>query len=170
VMCTILEQEEKGFSLGASDYLVKPFLQEDLTFVIDRLTNNRQNAKILVIDDDPDDLRLVKKILEEHGQHQVLLADGGSEGWRIITTTQLDVIILDIFMPDPNGFILLHKLQNDPHLSEIFVIVLIGADLTPDQYDQVMCTGQELLTKGIFQETALINALHTALNENQKGS
>jgi signal transduction histidine kinase/DNA-binding response OmpR family regulator len=170
VMCTILEQEEKGFSLGASDYLVKPFLQEDLTSAIDRLTNNSQNAKILVIDDDPDDLRLVKKILQEHGHHQVLLAEGGNEGWKVITTTHPDVIILDLFMPDPNGFILLHKLQNDRQLSKTPVIVLTGADLTPSQYDQAMRTGQELLNKGIFQETALIQALYSALNEKQIGS
>jgi signal transduction histidine kinase/DNA-binding response OmpR family regulator len=170
VMCTILEQEDKGFSLGASDYLVKPFLQEDLIYAIDRLTLYSQNCKILVIDDSPDDLRLVKKILQEHGQYQVILAEGGDKGWEILSTTKPDVIILDLFMPDPNGFILLHRLQNDPQLCEIPVIVLTGADLNAQQYDEIMRSGQELLTKGSFKEKDLIHALQAALNENPKGS
>ena len=67
VICSILEDEEKGFSLGAADYLVKPFLQEDLANTINRLNQDGQIHSILVIDDDPKDLRLVQKMLKKAG-------------------------------------------------------------------------------------------------------
>ncbi len=68
VICSILEDEEKGFNLGAADYLVKPFLQEDLIQTVQRINHDGTIHQILVIDDAPEDLRLVQKILEEIGE------------------------------------------------------------------------------------------------------
>jgi PleD family two-component response regulator len=116
-MCTILEQEEKGFMLGASEYLVKPFLQEDLIKAIEKLTLYTQNCKVLAIDDDPSDLRLDKKILQEHGQYRSYPGRRWSAGLGNYIDLKPDIIVLDLFMPEPNGFILLHRLQNDPELS-----------------------------------------------------
>ena len=79
VVCSILEEEEKGFSLGAADYLVKPFLQEDLVNAIHRLNRDGQIKEILVIDDDPEDLRLVQKMLEEQQRYRIRLAEGGTK-------------------------------------------------------------------------------------------
>jgi len=165
VMCTILEQEEKGFMLGAAEYLVKPFLQEDLHQAIDRLTQNKSNSTILVIDDNPSDLKLVQKILKEHGQYKIFLANGGDQGWELLSTHRPDIIILDLFMPHPNGFILLYRLQNEPEFTRIPVIVLTGADLSLEQKQEIRRYGQELLTKGEYHEKDLLQALQSALNE-----
>jgi signal transduction histidine kinase/CheY-like chemotaxis protein len=170
VMCTILEQAEQGLSLGASEYLVKPFLQEDLIQSINRLTQSIGSCSILVIDDDPDDLRLIKKIIQENSQHQVILAEGGSQGWEYLSSSSPDIIILDLFMPDPNGFKLLYKIHSNSSLSSIPVIVLTGADLSVQQKEELRLLSQELLPKGFDQEKNLLNALHTALNQKRNGS
>ena len=65
IICSILEQADKGFSLGAADYLVKPILEEDLVHALDRLNKNGTIHEVLVIDDDPNDLRLIEKILDQ---------------------------------------------------------------------------------------------------------
>jgi PAS domain S-box-containing protein len=62
IVCSILEEEAKGFSLGATDYLVKPILEDDLLNALGRLNSENNIHTILVIDDDPKDLRLVTKI------------------------------------------------------------------------------------------------------------
>jgi CheY-like chemotaxis protein len=165
IICSILEEEEKGFSMGASDYLVKPFLQEDLNNAILRLDQDGKARDILVIDDDPEDLRLVQKIIEDGSNYRVTVMDGGRKGWEYVQNNQPDIIILDLFMPDMDGFTLLNKLQANPILRNVPVIVLSGADLTPEHYRQLEEFGQQLLTKGLLKENELLNTLESILNK-----
>ncbi|MDR3577082.1 MAG: GAF domain-containing protein [Anaerolineaceae bacterium] len=165
IICSILEEEEKGFSMGASDYLVKPFLQEDLNNAILRLDQDGKVHDVLVIDDDPEDLRLVQKIIQDGSNYRVTVIDGGQKGWDYLQNNQPDLIILDLFMPDMDGFTVLNKLQGNPILRNVPVIVLSGADLTPEHYQQLEEYGQQLLTKGLLKENELLNTLESILNK-----
>ena len=104
IICSIMEQADKGFSLGAADYLVKPILEEDLVSALDRLNRDGTIHEVLVIDDDPNDLRLIEKILSQHGQYKPILAEGGRKGWEAINRKTPHAIILDLFMPEMDGF------------------------------------------------------------------
>ncbi|NPV75935.1 MAG: GAF domain-containing protein [Anaerolineae bacterium] len=165
IICSILEEEEKGFSLGAADYLVKPFLQEDLTNAIHRVNPNGSIHHILIIDDNPDDLRLVQKMLENSNNYQLTLAESGEKGWEVIQNQKPDAIILDLFMPGLNGFTILGQIRSDPQLADIPVIILTGADLSADQHQQLVGIGQELLTKGLLRENELLITLEKALKK-----
>ena len=66
-----------------------------------------------MIDDDPNDLRLIEKILNEHGQYKPILAQGGRKGWEAINAKAPHAIILDIFMPEMDGFTILEKLREN---------------------------------------------------------
>jgi CheY-like chemotaxis protein len=164
VICSIMEQPDKGFSLGASDYLVKPILEEDLVHALDRLNKNGDIREVLVIDDDPNDLRLIEKILNEKGQYKPILAEGGKAGWEMINQKAPSAIILDIFMPEMNGFTILEKLREDPLLRDIPVLVVSGGGLTNEQHQQLEDFGQRLITKGSLKETELIANIENALN------
>lgn len=165
IFCSILEEEEKGFSLGAADYLVKPFLQEDLINTVARLNYNGMIKTILVVDDDEDDLRLVQKVLEESKQFQTILAKTGNEGLELMASTKPDAVILDLFLSDTNGFTVLEKMRSDPVLKDMPVIVLTGADLTPEQHQQLANFGQLLLNKASFRESELLGSLDAALKQ-----
>jgi K+-sensing histidine kinase KdpD/DNA-binding response OmpR family regulator len=165
IICSILESQEKGFSLGASDYLVKPFLQEDMISSLNRLNRDGQIKDVLVIDDDPGDLRLVQKMLEEGQRYQVTLAQGGKQGWEMIQSTHPDAIIMDLFMPDFNGFNILENLRANPVLRHIPVIILTGADLTAEQHQQLTDFGQGVLAKGYLREKELLVLLEEALRK-----
>lgn len=163
VICSIVEQADKGFSLGAADFLVKPILQEDLVHAIHRLNRNGTIQEVLVIDDDPNDLRLIEKILNEHGQYRPILAQGGRKGWEAINAKVPDVIILDIFMPEMDGFTILEKLRQDPALLEIPVLVVSSGNLTNEQQQQLSNFGQRLITKASLNEGTLIESIESAL-------
>lgn len=162
VVCSILEEEEKGFSLGAADYLVKPFLQEDLSNAVNRLNIDGKIHTILVIDDDPEDLRLVQKMLDKK-PFEVRTAEGGKAGWEALQTNAPDAVILDLFMPDLNGFTLLEHLRTDEKLKNLPVIILTGADLSPEELLQINSFGQSMLTKGVLRESELLNTLEHSL-------
>lgn len=163
IVCSILEEEEKGFSLGAADYLVKPILEEDLLKALSRLNAEGNIQNVLVIDDDPADLRLMDKILKEKSNYQTVLAQGGVEGWDQITHNPPNAVILDLFMPNMDGFSILEKLRTTPSLRDIPVIVVSGVDLSSEQKKQLSDFGQMLLQKGSLNETELLTQLDRAL-------
>ena len=163
VICSIMEQTDKGFSLGASDYLVKPILEDDLVHALDRLNKDGDIREVLVIDDDPNDLRLIEKILNENGQYKAILAEGGRKGWEMINQKTPSAIILDIFMPDMDGFTILEKMRENPLLRDIPVLVVSGGGLTNEQYQQLNDFGQRLISKGSLKESELIANIENAL-------
>jgi PAS domain S-box-containing protein len=164
IVCSILEQANKGFSLGAADYLIKPILEEDLIHAFSRLDKEGTIKEILVIDDDPNDLRLMDKILADQGRYKVTLAEGGKKGWEAIATKVPDAIILDVFMPEIDGFTILEKLNENPSLRNIPVLVVSGGGLTNEQLSQLKEFGKRLLTKASFREGELITTIEQALS------
>lgn len=164
IICSIMEQADKGFSLGAADYLVKPILEEDLVHALDRINKDGTIHEVLVIDDDPNDLRLMEKILNENGRYKPVLAEGGRKGWEILKIKPPHAIILDIFMPEMDGFAILERLRDDPVLCHIPVLVVSGGGLTNEQQKQLADFGQRLITKGSLKENELISSIEEALN------
>ncbi len=165
IICSILGEEEKGFSLGASDYLVKPILEDDLIKAIDRLNADGNIHDILVIDDDPKDLRLLEKMLKDNGRYHPILAEGGREGWEKLSAQPPHAVILDLFMPDMDGFTILEKLRTTQELNDIPVLVISGADLTSEQQKQLADFGQHLLKKGALNEQEMLLLLDRALKK-----
>jgi signal transduction histidine kinase/DNA-binding response OmpR family regulator len=163
IICSIVEQTDKGFNLGAADYLVKPILEEELVHSLDRLNRHGTISRVLVIDDDANDLRLIEKILTEHGKYKTILAEGGRKGWEILNTNPPDAVILDIFMPEMDGFTILEKLREEPALRDIPVLVVSGGGLTNEQQKQLADYGQRLITKGSLKENDLIASIEGAL-------
>ncbi len=163
IICSILEEEEKGFNLGATDYLIKPFLQEDLVNAINRLNFDGQIHKILIIDDDQDDQRLIEKILSEHKSFDLTFADNGEEGLRLLQTDLPDAIVLDLMMPGKDGFDVLDEIHAHERSAHLPVIILTGADLTPQQYNRLTQSGQQLLLKGLLGEKELLTTLENTL-------
>jgi PAS domain S-box-containing protein len=168
IICSIIEDLEKGFNLGASDYLVKPILEEDIVNALDKLNTDGSIREVLIIDDNPNDLRLIGKMLTDDGRYKPILADSGFSGWNIISSgNPPHAIILDLFMPDLDGFQLLEKLQGDKKLREIPTIVISGMEVTVEQKNQLKEFGQRLLTKGSFNEKELLTSIQRSLERIQ---
>jgi signal transduction histidine kinase/CheY-like chemotaxis protein len=164
IICSIIEDHDRGYTLGAADYLTKPILEDDLVNALDRLNSDGSIREVLVIDDDRDDLRLVGKMLNDDGRYKPVLVEGGKNGWDIISTgSPPHAVILDLFMPDLNGFQILENMRVDPRLRDIPVIVISGMDLSSEQKEQLNEFGQRLLSKGSFNEKELLTTLQRSL-------
>jgi signal transduction histidine kinase/DNA-binding response OmpR family regulator/PAS domain-containing protein len=163
IICSILEEEEKGFSLGASDYLVKPFLQEDLVNAVYRLNRQNRIHRILVVDDSLEDQRLIQKTLAEQKNFEIFAAFDGEKALKMIHNIKPDAVILDLFMPGLDGFQLLEKIRTDPEYRNTPIIILTGADLTPEQHHQLASFSQNMLNKSYLREKDLLNHIEQAL-------
>lgn len=167
IICSILEEEEKGFSLGAADYLVKPFLQEDLVNAVYRLNRQNRIHRILVVDDSLEDQRLIQKTLAENKNFEIYAAFDGEKALKMIQSIKPDAVILDLFMPGLDGFQLLEKIRTDNEFRNIPIIILTGADLTPEQHHQLANFSQNMLNKSFLREKDLLNHIEQALHRIQ---
>jgi CheY-like chemotaxis protein len=105
----------------------------------------------------------MEKMIAENSQFRPTLAEGGEKGWESIINAPPDVIILDLFMPNLNGFTILERLNTASELRDIPVIVVSGADLTTEQKKQLQNLGKHLLQKGMLNEKDLFTSLGKAL-------
>ena len=168
IVCSIIDELDKGFNLGATDYLVKPILEDDIVNALDKLNTDGAIREVLIIDDNRDDLRLIEKILGNDGRYRPILSDSGQSGWNIISSgNPPHAIVLDLFMPDLNGFEILQRLQENPKLREIPLIIISGLDVTEEQKIQLKDYGQQVLTKGNFSDKELLTSIKRALDRLQ---
>lgn len=165
IICSIIEDTEKGYTLGASDYLLKPILDSDLIGALDRLNKDGEIYDILLIDDDPKDLRLLEKLLEENDNYRPILAESGSAGWEKILNRPPHAIVLDLFMPDMNGFEIMEAMQASPELKDIPVIVISGGDLSSEQQEKLDSLNIHLHQKGSLNPEELLETLKHILNK-----
>jgi DNA-binding response OmpR family regulator len=89
-------------------------------------------ARVLVIDDEPDVLLLCRVNLEHEG-HEVLLAAGGAEGMELARSGRPDVIVLDLMMPQMDGYDVLRELSEDAGTRGVPVLILTARARTEDQ-------------------------------------
>ncbi len=129
IICSVLQERDIGFALGATDYLGKPVSQEELVAALERL--RRPAGRIVVIDDQAEELQWMSCTLMEQGQYEVVSAISGEEGLVAIQQHRPDLVILDLSMPGLDGFAVLGRLKADRRVRSIPVLVVTEGDLTP---------------------------------------
>jgi GAF domain-containing protein/CheY-like chemotaxis protein len=164
IVCSIVDNQDKGFSLGAADYLTKPVLQDDLIQALARLNGDGSIRDVLVIDDDEDDLRLVEKILQDGDQYQVRTANGGPQGLNAIYEKAPHAIILDLMMPELDGFSLLETIRSNANFRDIPVIIFTAGDLSEEQKMHLAEMSQQMIYKNAFEEEDLLKSIQRALD------
>lgn len=127
IVISVIDDRATGFALGAADYLVKPVSKSDLLRAVRRYLPSA-NASVLVIDDDPSLLALAKEVFSQPWV-TVHLAASGREGLAIAESRPVHAIVLDLVMPEMNGFEVLARLRQNPRLARIPVSILTNQDL-----------------------------------------
>jgi len=127
IVCSLPSAEEAAGELGVSSYLVKPISREVLLAALDRLPSHPRT--VLVVDDEPEALQLFWRMLASSGRgYRVLTAADGREALSILREERPDVLLLDLAMPEMDGFQLLETRNQDPALHGIPVIVTSARD------------------------------------------
>jgi signal transduction histidine kinase/CheY-like chemotaxis protein len=126
ITCSIPQLDELDL-LGASVRLVKPLFRETLLGALDRL--NITAGTVLIIDDEPDALQLFRRMLTAlERDYRILLARDGQEALAILQECYPQVILLDLVMPNMDGFQFLELRRQHPVLREIPVVVISARD------------------------------------------
>ncbi|MGQ9684217.1 MAG: ATP-binding protein [Anaerolineae bacterium] len=129
LVCAIAGEQEVAHALGAAAYLVKPVSRDTLLAAVGRL--NVPGGTLLIVDDEPEAIRLFWRMLTLGGRrYRVLTATNGHEALGILRTQRPDCLLLDLAMPEMDGFQLLAAKNEDPDLRRIPAIVVSARDPT----------------------------------------
>jgi CheY-like chemotaxis protein len=131
LVITVVEDRQRAFNLGATDYLTKPVRLDDLRVLLNRLTSRRrfQATKVLIVEDDPEMVLLLQAMLPAQ-QYVVISACDSQEGLAMAREEHPDVILLDLMLPGMDGFEVVKELRADADTEAIPVIVLTAKDVT----------------------------------------
>jgi len=163
ILVTIVDEKQRGYSLGATDYMVKPIDRRRLSELL-RSLSGRSAGTLLVVDDDEGSRALVRQAIEREGW-TVVEAENGAKALDAVRARAPDAIVLDLMMPEMNGFEFLARLRDRAEWRAIPVVVVSAMDLGEDDRARLRGHVEAVLRKsgqdreGLMQEVRRMLAL-----------
>ena len=161
VMVTIEDDPALSCALGAVDYLIKPIDSERLLAILQPYRTEPSATSVLVVEDNPGNREMICRQLIKAGW-DVLQAQNGLQALAVLQTQQPGVILLDLMMPEMDGFELIRQLRVHPQWRSIPVIVLTAKDLTAAERQWLQGQTQQIYDKGAGNRQ-LLDEIHTLL-------
>lgn len=118
---------------------------------------------VVMIDDNPSDLRLARRMLQTEGNYHVIEATTGRAGLKAIYNYHPDLIILDLMMPDMDGFAILEALKRDPNLRDIPVIVVSAKALDDHEREELTRSINAILEKALLDRKQFLDIIKSEL-------
>ena len=154
VMLTIVDNKNLGYTLGAAEYLTKPIQRERLTAVLHRYRGSAANTA-LVIEDEPDTRDILKRLLQGEGW-TVNTANNGITGLEELGRSRPSIILLDLMMPEMDGFQFLEEMHRHDEWKAVPVIVITAKELTNEDRQRLNGHVTRLLEKGRYNRKELL--------------
>ncbi len=149
IVASILEERERGFRLGAQEYVTKPLLREHLSELLSKHLGDRPPARILVVEDDDDTRDDLHEMLRNQGW-EVLTASGGEDALGKLEPDPPDLILLDLMIPTIDRRKLVAAIRNTPDWQSIPVVVMTAAELSPEDVEQLQGQVDHIVSKSLY--------------------
>ena len=163
IMLTMVDSKNMGYALGASDYLMKPIDRSRLTAVLNKYSCPVPPCPILLIEDDPVSRGMMRSMLEKEGW-LVMEAENGRVALERLAETQPELILLDLMMPEMDGFAVVTELQKNSDWRSIPVVVVTAKDMTPTDHLQLMGSVEQIFQKGAFSREELLTEIRQLIS------
>lgn len=130
---------------------------------------DEQVTTIVIVDDNPNDRRLIRRLLQSYKNYRVYEARNGSEAIEVIRDRKPDLVVTDLTMPESDGFMLIEALKNDPLTANIPVVVVSAKSLTNDDRAALAAYSESVWMKGGFDTRQLVDHVVTTLGHTPIG-
>ncbi len=158
VIITIEENRNLGFTLGASDYMVKPVSRVQLFDTLRKYRHGRGAGRVLVVEDEKTTRDLMVRFVRKEGW-DVVEAGNGREALDRIAERRPDLIFLDLMMPVMDGFEFIRELRARREWYSIPVVVITAKDLTPEEREWLNGDVYRVFRKGSFSRDELLQQI-----------
>jgi PAS domain S-box-containing protein len=162
VLVTIMGDRDLGFALGAADFLTKPFDRELLIQAVNRHRGGGPRAQVLVVDDDARSRDMLRRTLQREGW-TVAEAVDGREALSQLQRSRPALVLLDLMMPEMDGFEVLERMRREEAWRDIPVIVVTAKDLTREEVDRLNGHVIKVLQKGTYRRRDLLEDVRAML-------
>lgn len=159
IIVSVVDQRRMGFAMGAAEYLVKPVARPALLRAVQKWVPQQKEASILVTDDDPAVVEMVREFLTGAG-YRVLTAYDGRQALRLLDQQHPDALVLDLMMPQLDGFEVISQIRQNPQLRELPILVLTAKDLTDDDLELLSRDTRALLRKDFSWREELLRQIN----------
>jgi PAS domain S-box-containing protein len=155
VMLTMVNNREMGFSLGVDDYMLKPIDRSDFVATLRKYCNREDKPTVLVVEDDLVTREMLRASLEKE-HFTVAEAGNGVEALQLLSKLRPALILLDLMMPEMDGFQFTREVREHPEWRDIPILVMTAKDI--DGEDRALLDGQvsRILQKGACAREELL--------------
>jgi len=154
-----VNETEIGYTLGAVEYLTKPIDRDRLTSVISKYRPASGSGQVLIVEDDEPTRQVLRRSLVKQGWSAADAPNGRLALQAIGKGPAPSLILLDLMMPEMDGFEFLSELRKDPTWQAIPVVVLTSKDLTGEERGWLTGKVERILQKGAFHRDALLHEI-----------
>jgi signal transduction histidine kinase/CheY-like chemotaxis protein len=154
IMLSILDEKNKGYALGASDYMTKPIDRKRLSAILDK--HRAAGGHVLIVEDDETTRQMMRRMLVGEGW-QVAEAENGRAALAAIEDAVPALILLDLMMPEMDGFEFLAALREVPQHRDVPVVVVTAADLSAEDHERLNGGVLQVLQKASLGRDELLS-------------
>jgi CheY-like chemotaxis protein len=124
---------------------------------------DEQVTTIVIVDDNANDRRLIRRLLQSYKRYRVYEARNGAEALKVIAERKPDLVVSDLTMPETDGFALLESLRSDPATADIPVVVISGKSLSVEDRKRLDRYSESIWLKGGFDTRQLVDHVVSTL-------
>jgi CheY-like chemotaxis protein len=155
IMLTIVDDKNLGYALGAADYLTKPVDRDRLVAILKKYQSADQAHLVLVVEDDSAAREILQRTLEKEGW-TVTTAENGRVALQRVAEQQPALILLDLMMPEMDGFQVVEALREREGWRSIPIVVVTAKSLTAEDHSRLNGYVEKILQKGAYSREALL--------------
>jgi signal transduction histidine kinase/CheY-like chemotaxis protein len=164
VMASMLDEKNLGFALGASDYLIKPIDYNRLTGLLQKYQSDSSPSSVMVVEDNPENREMMRRQLTKSGW-RVIEAENGRRALECLEIEKPGLILLDLMMPEMDGFEFISELRKHAQWQSIPVIVLTAKDLTQEDHQRLDGQIQRIYQKGSFNRQTILSEVQILVKD-----
>lgn len=184
IMLTMVNDKSMGYALGATDYLTKPINRDKLASTLNRYRGEHfptvgtvdthsesqfSRLSVLIVEDEHTIRQILRRILEKENC-TVTEAGNGHEALEIMSKNMPQLILLDLMMPEMDGFQFIERVRQQSHWPPVPIILLTAMDLTHEERSHLNGSVQKILQKGAYSRQELLDEISYLLGLPTSGS
>jgi signal transduction histidine kinase/DNA-binding response OmpR family regulator len=156
IMLSMANEPDIGYSLGATDYLTKPVDWNELSTILLKHQIESDSQTVLIVEDDETTRQMLRKSLETN-DYKVRSASNGKEGLEKVKQFKPGLILLDLMMPEMDGFEFAERLREKKEWLDIPVVVITAKDLSKEDLSRLKGNVETIMQKGSYSKDELLS-------------
>ncbi len=169
IMLSMANEPDIGYSLGATDYLTKPVDWNELSNILTKHQIESDSQTVLIVEDDETTRQMLRKSLEIN-DFKVRSAHNGKDGLEKVKQFKPGLILLDLMMPEMDGFEFAERLREKKEWLDIPVVVITAKDLSKEDLARLKGNVETIMQKGSYSKDELLTEVGDRIKKLKGGN